>query len=71
MQTNADFKKLLQDTGYTVKDISTMLNTSYNTVKNWTRSPDAKGYRHMPKHALIAARLSIESKVHEEQETPT
>ena len=60
MNTNATFKQLVNDSEYTLQEIATMIDTSYLTVKNWTRSPNSKGFRHMPKHALIAAQLCIQ-----------
>ena len=60
MNTNEAFKQLLKEKPYSIKEISLIIETSYETVRNWTRDEDSTNYRVMPNYALIAVTLSIE-----------
>lgn len=66
MNTNEQFRLLLKKHGMSIKEIAYMIETPYETVRNWTRDCNAKGYRLMPNYALIAVKLSIEQKSREE-----
>jgi len=66
MKTNESFRQLLIDHNLTLREVASMIETPYETVRNWHRSPDAKGYRLMPHYAYLAVKLSIEQKSGEE-----
>lgn len=66
MKTNEEFRKLLTENNLTLREVASMIETPYETVRNWHRSPDAKGYRLMPHYAYLAVKLSIEQKSGEE-----
>lgn len=66
MKTNESFRQLLIDHNLTLREVASMIETPYDTVRNWHRSPDAKGYRLMPHYAYLAVKLSIEQKSGEE-----
>lgn len=66
MKTNESFRQLLIDHNLTLREVASMIETPYDTVRNWHRSPDAKGYRLMPHYAYLAVKLSIEQRSGEE-----
>ena len=66
MKTNDELLNIAKESGLTIKEISKLIETPYGTVKNWTRGKDSPSYRDMPRHALIAVRYCIESKLAEE-----
>ena len=49
---NHRIKAMRSDFGMTNIEIAALIGSQVNTVKNWTKDPQANGYRPAPDHAV-------------------
>lgn len=59
-QNNRELRRIMKAHNMTRGEVAELLDAPHNTVKNWLRGEEAKGYNTMPAYALELLKIKVE-----------
>lgn len=60
---NIELRRMVERFSLTRFEIAVLIDTSKDTVRNWLRTPETKGYRRMPSYALELLKIRVDSEL--------
>lgn len=60
---NEQFRALVEQHSLTRLEVAELINAPMETVKNWLRGPESKGFRTMPSYALELLKIKVEKEL--------
>lgn len=60
---NEEFRALVDRHSLTRLEVAELINAPMETVKNWLRGPESKGFRTMPSYALELLKIKVEKEL--------
>lgn len=60
---NEQFRTIVEQHSLTRLEVAELINAPMETVKNWLRGPESKGFRTMPSYALELLKIKVEKEL--------